>query len=57
MGYVTDEQLAQALAEQLGMQVINLAEIADPAPGAGQRHRADGPALPDHAGQLSTTTR
>ena len=30
MGLVTDEQLAQALAEQMGMQVINLADVVIP---------------------------
>ena len=30
LGYVTDEQLAQALAEQWGMQVIHLADIVVP---------------------------
>ena len=57
MGLVNDDQLAQALAEQMGMQVVNLADVVDPARGARPRHRADGPALPDHSDQLSRTTR
>ncbi len=35
MGLITDEQLAQALAEQMGMQVVNLADIVDSARRAG----------------------
>ena len=37
MGLITDEQLAQALGEQMGMQVISLAELVDAARGAGAR--------------------
>ena len=52
MGLITDEQLAQALAEQMGMQVVNLSDVVDPAGGAGPHHRADGPALPHHSREL-----
>ena len=49
MGLITDEQLAQALAEQMGMQVVSLSDVVDPARGARPHHRADGPALPHRA--------
>ena len=56
-GWSRDDQLAQALAEQMNMQVIRLTRHGHSARGAGLRHRADGPAVPDHSGQLSRTIR
>ena len=45
MGFINDDQLAQALAEQMGMQVVNVADTEHPPRRAGENHRADGAAV------------
>ena len=56
MGYINDEQLAQALAEQLGMQDGLPRRDADPGERAGLGHRADGAALSYRADLLENNT-
>ena len=52
LGFINDEQLAQALAEQMGMRVVNLGELKIAARRAGENHRADGPNVPRGADRV-----
>ena len=56
MGLITDEQLAQALAEQMGMQVVTLGDVEDAAGSDRDGHRDRWPSCIASSRSSSRTT-